>query len=217
MSISTFGADFTQDLELSVKNPICSDVLEEWEPRKPATPERHYMLGKAAGLSLDTILHALEQQNSAFEIVESMLRIYLTQKSFSSTLDPVKEQVWLFGHKWLQTYYECLKTPTILRSDFYKHDHERFLGLLKKLMANQPQHRITFVQALRLWDPTNALLRPDDDDASVSDDHATTTQQASVVHPAVPLSPALAPARRLVLAQRHDPAGHNKTRRNPRS
>jgi hypothetical protein len=216
MNITTFGADFTEDLVACVKNPINGDVLKEWEPRKPAPPEVHYMLGHAVGLSIDTILHALEQQNPAFEMIESMLRIYLTQKSLCGALDPVKTNVWMFGYRWLATYYECLKTPTILRSEFYKSDHERFLGLLKKLMANQPQHRITFVQALRTWDPTNALLKCDDgDDESVNDDHATIVQPVQVVHPAAP-SPAPA-VRRLVLAQRHDPAGHNKTRRSPRS
>lgn len=220
MSIATFGADFTEDLVACVKNPIHSDILEVWEPRKPAPPEVHYMLGHTAGLSIDTILYALEQQNPAFEIIESMLRIFLTQKSFSKTIDPVKIQVWMFGYRWLATYYECLKTPTILHSEFYRHDHERFLGLLKKLLSNAPQSRITFVQALRLWDPTNPLLKSDDDEVSAaesSDDHATTAQQVRTDLPVASASAQQQPVRRLVLAQRHDPAGHNKTRRNPRS
>ncbi len=222
MSIDTFAADFTSDLEKYVCSPISEEVLSEWEPKKPAPPERHHTLGTVLGLSSNTIQQALEQQNHAFEIIESMLRIYLTQKSFVGTIDPVKEQVWYFAYKWLETYYELLKSPTILRSVFYKHDHERFLNLLRKMLANQPVNRCTFVQALRIWDPSNPTLKSDDDDAvlhAATDDHAKTTppvpetRQPASVTASVPSST----ARRLVLTRQYDPAGRSKTRRNPRS
>lgn len=235
MNINTFGSEFLADLEAHVVSPIKHTVLESWDPRCVAAPERHASLGKVTGISADNQLYVLEQQNHAFEVIESMLRHFLTPKLYSSyaTIDPVKEQVWLFGQKWLDIYYGLLGHPMILKSEFYKKEHERFLDLLRQMLHPLPAQRLRFLDVLRVWDPTNQFLKP----ATYADElfaaatapavaasvEATATANPSTSVPSV-ADPSTAhpqqppPTRhRLVLAPRGGHEVHNKTRKNQRS
>ena len=196
----TFGEEFSTALERAVQNPIQQVPLDKWSPRGVACPERHVVNGQAAGFTMEDMLCALEQQNRMFEIVASMCRVYLNIRVLATTIDPVKEQVWLFAAHWLERYYELLSNPFIMRSDFYRSDNERFLALLRQMLQVSPSNRITFIEALRIWDPKHVSLRSDESSAAVSDDPATTDPR--------PLT------RRLVLAPRVGLAGRNKTRKN---
>lgn len=244
MNISTFASEFLADLEARVQQPFGESPLETWDPRKPAAPERHAALGKAAGIQTEHQHYMLEQQNHLFEIIESMLRIFLTVKMYSTatSIDPVKEQVWLFGSKWLTTYYGLLTEPTILRSEFYKKENERFLDLLRQMLQPLPAQRARFIDILRTWDPTNRLLIPAT--VVVSDVGAAPNVSGASVVPSATANPSMiAPStvvqnsldlhpllqqqletpvpvpappvrQRLVLAPRTCHGGRNKTRKN---
>ena len=200
----TFGAEFTEALEYAVENPIQRVPLDKWNPRGVACPERHVVHGLAAGFTTEDVLSALEQQNKMFEVMASMCRIYLNIRVLATTIDPVKEQVWLFAAYWLERYYELLSDPFVMRSDFYRSDNERFLALLRQMLQVAPTNRITFIEALRIWDPKHALLRSDESPLPAA---------AAAENPAKTDPPPL--TRRLVLASRV--RGGNNTRKNVRS
>lgn len=234
MKIATFGDDFTKDLESFVKNPIQIEPLSAWNPRKPAAPERHMVLGKAANIALDTQIYMLEEQNHALNTIESMLRIFTSAKQLQSLPAPdvIKEQVWLFAYKWFSAYYELLTEPGVLQSAFYKKEHDRFLALVGSMLLVNPGKRATFVSALRAWYPTSILLQVHDD-VSESDDSppsgppvSVSPVESVVSHspsamppsaPAISVVPAGSKKTRLVLAPPLYPEGRNKTRKNGRS
>jgi len=240
MKIATFGDDFTKDLESFVKNPVQVEPLSAWNPRKPAAPERHMVLGKAANIALDTQIYMLEEQNHAFNTIESMLRIFTSAKQLQSlpVPDVVKEQVWLFAYKWFSAYYDLLTEPGVLQSSFYKKDHDRFLALVGSMLLVNPGKRATFISALRAWYPMSTLLQVHDDVSEI-DQELTVPSPSPVVllesvvsHSPLPVSslasapaPAPAPAAssaevkkpRLVLLPPHNPEGRNKTRKGHRN
>ena len=246
MNINTLYVDFTNDLESFVKAPIQIEPLVSWNPRKPASPERHATNGLDARIGKETQIYMLETQNKAFEIIESMVRIFMNLKSYDvESIDPVKEQVWLFGYKWLESYYGLLADPHVMRSEFYKKEHDRFLALLKKCLVIKASSRITFIDALREWYPKSDLLKDssddeddesaDEDDESANEDDesadasvAAKNDDLSKTPPAVlpvtqqlvvtpPTVSSLTVKRRLVLTVSRDPEGRSKTRRNLRS
>lgn len=158
MSIVTFYSDFTSELESFVKNPIQMEPITKWSPNRVAAPERHIQYGK--GRTPEELLHCL-QSHPATEMIESMLRIFMTSDALASIqeVNPVKEQVWLFGYQWLSTYYSRLVEPSVTRSEFYRIHHQSFLNLLRSMLQVQPRNRSTFVQALREWCPSSSLLQ----------------------------------------------------------
>ena len=231
MSISTFHSEFTKDLESFVKTPIQIAPISAWSPYAVAAPERHVRYG--TDYEPDAILHVL-QSHTATEMIESMLRIYMTSKTLESlqTIDPVKEQVWLFGYKWLSTYYNRLVEPNVTRSEFYRVYHDSFLSLLRTMLQVNPTHRVTFVQVLRQWCPENPLLQevplivPKDPEQrsplreSTTDSSETVPGTSfrpttSVVASSVDAPPGI--KHRLVLVRPSDSEERNKTRRNRRS
>lgn len=220
MNVHTFEALFTKDLESFVNNPIQITPLAKWAPNDVASPERHVIYGRAAGLSLDAMFTALETYNTAFHECATMFRTYLTidiMRHINSiqSIHPIKEQVWLFGYTWLMNYYELMVSPTIMHTEFYKTERERFLRVLASMLQLHPARRPTFIDTLREWDRTNMLLRSNDvSDVSVEDDLSTITPFPPVCE--VPLPPSRSMAC-LVLTERRCSAGRNKTRRSPRS
>jgi hypothetical protein len=234
MKIATFGDDFTKDLESFVKNPIQIEPLPAWNPRKPAAPERHMLLGKAANIALDTQIYMLEEQNHALNTIESMLRIFTSAKQLQSLPAPdvVKEQAWLFAYKWFSAYYELLTEPGVLQSKFYKEEHDRFLAIVGSMLLVNPGKRATFISALRAWYPMSVLLHVHDDvsefdDSPLSVPHsqppvAVAPVESVVSHspsetplsvPAVSVAPAESKRTRLVLTPPLDLEGRNKTRK----
>lgn len=245
MSIETFYSDFTSDLESFVKNPIQLEPITKWSPNRVAAPERHIQYGK--GRTPEELLHCL-QSHSATEMIESMLRIYMTSETLATlqTINPVKEQVWLFGYQWLSTYYSRLVEPTVTRSEFYRVHHQSFLNLLRTMLQVHPQNRCSFVQALREWCPSSSLLQEIQIPLPAEEPRILLREMPSKSQPGEPLdsyeqlestletpandapsvsvsgsssassSAALAKPR-LVLTRPSDPEERNKTRRSRRS
>jgi len=166
MNLRGFEQDFTNDLELFVKRPQGWEPiipLKTWSAKKTAAPERHKVLGFENGLSPQTQIHLLDNQNTAFDIIESLLRIYLSPIEYNTsdpfaTIDVEAEQVWLFAMRWLEHYYECLMEPLAIRTEFYKHSHTKFLELMRKMLAYNPKKRITFHDALKFWYPSSTVF-----------------------------------------------------------
>ena len=221
MNVHTFEALFTTDLESFVNNPIQIEPLATWNPKQTASLERHVLYGRAAGLRADAICTALVNHNIAFQECETMFRTYLTTDIVNNInptqpIHPIKEQVWLFGYRWLMNYYELMLSPTIMRTEFYKTARERFLALIASMLQLNPSKRPTFVDTLREWDRTNTLLQPSDEPAVCADEDGPSTIALSP--PAAASTPVLLPQRSkgcLVLTQRLRSAGRNKTRRSP--
>jgi hypothetical protein len=245
MNINTFQIDFTSDLESFVKNPIQFEPQTVWSPRKATAPERHYALATAAHVPITTQTYLLESQNAAIEDIQSLLRIVWSPVQYEqcTTIHPIREQVWLFGYKWLAEYLKLLSEPYILRSEFYRTDHDRFVLLLGSMLQTLPRRRVTFIEALRKWEPRNSMLLPVNSDieteppvsvcvaaaesaalpsaaadppsgaVAVVDDPATTDQ---LQHPDKTDRHPLQPAqhRRLILIQSRDFVGRRKTRKN---
>jgi len=161
MNLRGFEQDFTKDLESFVKRPAGWEPiipLKTWSAKKTAAPERHKLLGFECGLSPQTQIHLLDNQNTAFEIIESMLRIYLNPIEYNGNdsfaqIDIEAEQVWLFAMRWLDHYYECLMEPLAIRTEFYRQSHVKFLELMRKMLLLNPKKRISFADALKFWYP----------------------------------------------------------------
>ena len=166
MNLRGFEQDFTKDLESFVKRqsgwePIIP--LKTWSAKKTAAPERHKLLGFESGLSPQTQIHLLDNQNNAFEIIESMLRIYLNPIEYNGNdsfvqIDVEAEQVWLFAMRWLDHYYECLMEPLAIRTEFYRQSHVKFLELMRKMLLLNPKKRISFADALKFWYPASTVF-----------------------------------------------------------
>lgn len=186
MNLYGFERDFTADLERFVqKNGGWEPIppLPLWSPRKTAAPERHRILGIERSVPLQTQIHLLDTQNEAFEIIESMVRIYLSPVEYGmlgsgqngfAPLNPEAEQVWLFAMRWLTHYYECLMEPLAIRTEFYQQSHQRFIELMRQMLSYNPSKRISFRDALQFWYPTSTVFasRP----LSEEDNQSTTDQ-----------------------------------------
>jgi len=166
MNLRGFEQDFTKDLESFVKRPVGWEPitpLKTWSAKKTAAPERHKLLGFECGLSPQTQIHLLDNQNTAFEIIESMLRIYLNPIEYNGNdsfaqIDIEAEQVWLFAMRWLDHYYECLMEPLAIRTEFYRQSHVKFLELMRKMLLLNPKKRISFADALKFWYPACSVF-----------------------------------------------------------
>ena len=239
MNINTFQIDFTSDLESFVKNPIQFEPQTVWSPRKATAPERHYALATAAHVPITTQTYLLESQNAAIEDIQSLLHIVWSPVQYEqcTTIHPIREQVWLFGYKWLAEYLKLLSEPYILRSEFYRTDHDRFVLLLGSMLQTLPRRRVTFIEALRKWEPRNSTLLPiDSEPVSAAAESAVLTPAAAADPPSVAVAVVVAddpattdqlqhpektdhpqqPAqhRRLILIQSRDFVGRRKTRKN---
>jgi len=188
MSLHTFEHDFTKDLESFVKKDAeWIFPLKTWAPRKIAAPERHRILGQEASVSVQTQIHLLDTQNPAFELMESMLRLYMNPVEYSQLsgiIDFDKEQVWLFAIRWLTHYYECLMEPLVIRTEFYKQSHAKFLALMRSMLQYSPGRRISFVDALATWTPS-----PKTEESPGSDSPQTQTHVVEPPHTVEPVVP----------------------------
>jgi hypothetical protein len=155
-----FEAEFLHDLESFVRNPIQIEPIESWDPRQTASPERHFMLGAEAHKSIDSQVYML-RDNYAFQDIESILHISFHAVDYAecgTTVHPVKEQVWLFGYKWLEKYLAFIAKPGAMKKEFYRQHNDRFLEILGSFLVYNPNERITFYDALRFWNPQHMLL-----------------------------------------------------------
>ena len=156
-----FEAEFLHDLESFVRNPIQIEPAESWDPRQTAAPERHYMLGVGAHKSVDSQVYML-RDNYAFQDIESILHISFHAVDYAECTDvhPVKEQVWLFGYKWLEKYLAFLAKPGAMKKEFYRRHNDRFLEVLGGFLVYNPHERMSFYDALRFWNSQHVLLSP---------------------------------------------------------
>ena len=154
-----FEGEFLHDLESFVRNPIQIEPAESWDPRQTAAPERHFMLGKLANKSIDSQVYML-RDNYAFQDIESILHISFHAVDYAEcgSVHPVKEQVWLFGYKWLEKYLAFIAKPGAMKKEFYRQHNDRFLEVLGSFLVYNPSERITFYDALRFWNPQHMLL-----------------------------------------------------------
>jgi len=229
MNIDSFPTEFTNDLESFVKTPIQFTPLTAWDERRIAAPERHYQNGIQEKYTPTTISFLLENHNPAFDMIENLLQLFVqTNRTNLNAIDAEKEQCWLFGWKWLQTYYDLLTNPSIVKSAFYKYENTRFLALLRSLLHPDPTTRISFRKALEVWYPKSPLLiKPeavsfalfDDDDSLSKTDPSPVEESAPAAAVSLPLQPPLPSVQkpRLVLKRSGFGEERNKTRRNCRS
>jgi hypothetical protein len=159
-SICDFEGEFIHDLESFIRNPMQIEPIEIWAPRQTAAPERHFMLGKLDNKSVDTQVYML-RDNYAFQDIESILHISFHAVDYAecgTTIHPVKEQVWLFGYKWLEKYLAFIAKPGAMKKEFYRQHNDRFLELIGSFLVYNINERITFYDALRFWNPQHMLL-----------------------------------------------------------
>ena len=177
--MNTFSEEFLKDLEMFTQSsePLIK-TLQTWSPRKGAPPERHLALGLAQGLPLEAISYQL-QQNEFFDKIGTTLQIHVSTAGLKeiqgAPLLETKEQVWLFGLRWFNKYYEHLLDAATLKTEFYRRDHVRFLQLLKKLLDPHPGRRISFREALNVWYPLSTIFKTEsqtEDDAASDADEA---------------------------------------------
>ena len=171
LNLRGFEQDFTSDLE-SFAGGNAEHIIPYtiWAPRKTAAPERHHALGLEARVSVQTQIHLLDTQNPSFEIIESLLRLYMNPVEYSMLsveIDEEKEQVWLFAIRWLTHYYECLTEPLAIRTEFYRQSHNKFLNLMRMMLQYTPGRRISFMGALRSWYPDSDFLEPEADNTAL--------------------------------------------------
>jgi hypothetical protein len=200
--MNSFSEEFLTDLEMFTQSsaPLIK-TLQTWTPRKGAPPERHLALGLAQGLPLEAISYQL-QQNEFFDKIGTTLQIHVSTAGLKeiqgAPLLETKEQVWLFGLRWFNKYYEYLLDAATLKTEFYRRDHVRFLQLLKKLLDPHPGRRISFREALHVWYPLSAVLKTEsqteDDAASDGDDRPPASQPVAKSGGPLPLPQPSPPA-----------------------
>ena len=159
-NLCDFESEFLHDLESFIRNPIQIEPIENWSPRQTAAPERHFMLGKLANKSVDSQVYML-RDNYAFQDIESILHISFHAVDYAecgTTIHPVKEQVWLFGYKWLEKYLSFIAKPGAMKKEFYCMHNDRFLEIIGSFLEYNINERITFYDALRFWNPQHMLL-----------------------------------------------------------
>lgn len=217
MNIHRFESEFINDLESFIKTPIQFVPLGVWNQCALATPERHLANAAAENIYQNTAIHLLETQNYHFELISSFLNIPIVFNGELS-IDPIKEQIWLFGYKWMKIYYDLLSSASIYNSEFYRCNHDKFMNLLTQMCISNPLYRSSFEDALKFWIPNNHLFAFTDDGAGVFGVDAMTSEIGDMPQPPPTDNPAKTPhvpsKRRLILIARSNPAERNKTRRN---
>ena len=207
--MDTFYEDFTNALRSCVSSRVYASPLDKWSPHETAAPERHKMLSDAmSDESWEDDASTLDHQNTAFGLLESMLRIFFAPFDVSDDIDDEKEQVWLFAYHWLSVYYEFLMDTRAVSTDFYKQHHARFLEVLRHSLCVSVASRYTFQELALDWNPS--LVPASATAVPVAATAVSAAVSATVVPPVVP--PVVpAPPKRLVL---QGPRGHNRTRKN---
>lgn len=232
--MNSFEADFLIEVEAHAeKRAPAHPIQKAWNPLSVAAPERHLACATPLGLPFEAVCYQL-LRNEAFQQLESILHLDFGTAALRPCLDFVdneksreKEQVWLFGYRWLSIYYEELLNVETLRSEFYRKYHSAFLDLLRSACEPSPVKRPTFQQLLeasvRLFaitpTPTQTAqlsAEQKEPDASVSPrpTHDLPPVVSAESHAAVVPVVAVKSGCRLVLNGRVCRVERNKTRRN---
>jgi hypothetical protein len=180
----------------------------------------------------------LQGQNKAFVLVEMHLDIPFGTLNYNG-MNEEKEQVWLFGYRWLQAFEELMVSAYSQRMRVDDVDQEPFLVAMRAACSWRVSTRPTFDQLCALFDGARAAATA----AAVSaaapaappametvttaspSDLPAASAPESVALPAAPLPvaaaapppPQAAKSRRLVLNGSILPVGRNKTRKSQRT
>jgi serine/threonine protein kinase len=198
------------------------------------------------GLSFTSAYDLLESKNPSLELCETQLDLDYSARTLQfvwkhlEVLDPYKADVWMLGITFLRHYLEFLAWPGALTTSFYRHDNDRFLDCLTRMLEAHPIKRFSAELAFQTWSPplllypeveepdADAMLPPDNEVSAVAESsvpsnsgpvEAESASENLLLCPCPERVPERVPPkpRRLVLNAHHDPAAHNKTRRNPRN
>ena len=225
--MDSFGEDFTNALEQIVGNSEThyEPTKDTWQPRAQAAPERHALNAANNTIDFETLLLSL-QRNEWCDRIGTVLKNYISASVLKplyaaanarTEIEKEKEQVWLFALQWFNTYYTYLLDAHVLRTNFYKTDHGRFMALMKKMLSVQPGYRPTFKEALAEWYPQSKQLSSRQSQNEDGDDDATPRRPVPHSAPSVSSSAksvATGVACRLVLKGWGGSAARSKTRKN---
>ena len=227
--MNSFEADFLIEVEAHVeKRAPAHPIQKAWNPLGVAAPERHLACATPLGLPFEAVCYQL-LRNEAFQQLESILHLDFGTAALRPCLDFMddeksreKEQVWLFGYRWLSIYYEELLNVETLRSEFYRKYHSAFLDLLRSACEPSPAKRPTFQELLEAWRRPPPPPTPTPAQTAVSavsavsprPTHDLPPAASAESHAAVVPVVAVKSGGRLVLNGRVCRVERNKTRRN---
>lgn len=133
-------------------------------------PEILLKLAFEDGLSLSTAYDLLESRNPSLELCESQLDLDYSFRTFQilwkhlDIQDAYKADVWMLGNSFLKLYLEFLTWPGSIATVFYRHDHERFMNCLGRMLEAHPTKRLSAEAAFHTWSPPLVLYPTDMED-----------------------------------------------------
>lgn len=163
----------THTLKLYMRKVSNEAAHEPFNPKHSIYPPE-FLLKQAygEGLSCSTAYEALEAKNANLELCETQLDLDYSFRTFQilwkylEVHDPYKADVWMVGASFLRIYLEFLTWPGVVVTDFYRHDNERFISCLARMLEAYPAKRITAEAALHTWSPS-FILYPEETDADL--------------------------------------------------
>lgn len=211
-------------------------IVKKWDPRAVGAPERHALNGWRTGMPHTLVEQLLQGQNKAFVLVEMHLDIPFGVLNYNG-MNEEKEQVWLFGYRWLQAFEELMVSAYSQRMRVDDVDQEPFLVAMRAACSWRVSSRPTFDQLCALFDgaraaasaaaSASAAAAPPAEETGTTpspSDLPVASAPESVAPPAAPLpvaaatsAPQAAKSRRLVLSGSILPVGRNKTRKSQRT
>lgn len=223
--MNAFEENFVNELDEFIRN-IAEHyhTIGVWKPAWIAAPERHIWNSMhAASMDASTVYEALER-NEAYHKIANYFHIYFDMDLISDlaskkewSVDVEKEQVWLFAYYTFSKYITYLLDVQILRTKFYREKHDTFMDLLGKMLVYNPEKRIDFNTAYKLWCGEAHSIRTacqTDENDEFDDHHDDALLPATSVTMPEVVSDFPKKKHRIVLKKAHDRAGHNRTRKN---
>jgi hypothetical protein len=154
-------------------------------------PERLIHQGKTEGLSLSTVMTAMESENYPSDRISTAFGGSIPYKTiWESEPDPQAGDVWMLGYTLFQVYSDMISVASCHTK------HDSFMNVVEAMVALNPAKRWTAKMALAAWFP---CAPPIDEQ---SDDELPDEPPVRRKHP------------RLILKRGDGSVAHNKTRRN---
>jgi hypothetical protein len=174
-------------------------------------PELLLYWGAKQGIPFSNMAHALKQENWPMDQIETFFpehthtdtvlhSIYTAANTNITDLDEASS-VWMLGYSLLTVYATMLQNAFAINSEFYKNRHVDFLNLIGAMVHPDPSKRPKISELI--WSVPSVV-------ETTAAAETVVDSTAETVKPSVRY-------RRLALSAPSDPAGRNKTRRNPRS
>jgi serine/threonine protein kinase len=160
-------------------------------------PERIIHQGKAEGLSLFTVMTAMESENYPADRISTAFGGSIPYTAiWDSPPDPKAGDVWMLGYTLYQVYSDMISAASCHTK------HDSFMDVIGSMVALNPAKRWTAKMALDAWFPCAPLTEPDDETCDLPVEPP--------VHPTI----SVRKHPRLILKRGDGPVAHNKTRRN---